>query len=109
MQDIQIIRAETPEDINSVRSIFLEYITFIEGYLHHSLNFQNTAEEFSNFTSFYRTLFLAKFNDNPVAACALKGLLDNTCELKRLYCKPSGRGHKIGKSLVIGAIEGAKK
>jgi ribosomal protein S18 acetylase RimI-like enzyme len=36
-------------------------------------------------------------------------LPDNTCELKRLYCKPSGRGHKIGKSLVIRAIKDAKK
>lgn len=109
MQDIKIIRAKTPEDINSVRSIFLEYITFIEGYLEHSLNFQNTAEEFSNFPSVYKTLLLAKLNDDPVAACALKELPDNTCELKRLYCKPSGRGHKIGKSLVIRAIKDAKK
>ena len=109
MQNIQIIKAKTPEDISMVRSIFLDYINFIEDYLDHSLDFQNTTEEFSNFPSVYKTLLLAKLNNNTVAACALKQLSDNACELKRLYCRPSGRGHKIGESLVIRAIKDAKK
>jgi carbonic anhydrase len=109
VQNIQIIKAKTPEDISMVRSIFLDYINFIEGYLDHSLDFQNTTDEFSNFPSVYKTLLLAKLNNNPVAACALKQLSDNACELKRLYCRPFGRGHKIGESLVIRAIKDAKK
>ncbi len=94
--DIQILRAQTPEDIDFVKIIFLEYLNFVEDYLGQSLGFQNTEKEFSDFPQTYDGLFLAKVNGKAMAACGIKPFKPNICELKRLYCRQDGRGHGLG-------------
>jgi len=39
-----------------------------------------------------------------VAACGLKPFKTNICELKRLYCRPNGRGHQLGRKLTQATI-----
>lgn len=106
-EDIYI--AKTPEDIASVKVIFLEYMNFIEDYLGESLNFQGTEKEFADFPNTYDALFLAKLDGVPVAACGLKPFKPGICELKRLYSRPSGRGHGFGKKLTLATIIQARK
>lgn len=108
MPIIDIRRAETPDDITAVRDIFIEYLRFVENYLGQSLSFQGTDKEFADFPQTYDALFLATLDGAPVAACGIKPFKDKICELKRLYCKPSGRGHGLGYKLSQAAIETAK-
>ena len=101
--------AETPEDIASAKVIFQEYMVFIEDFLGESLCFQGTEAEFSNFPDAYDFLLLAKVDGAPVAACGVKPLKDRICELKRLYCRPSGRGHNLGERLTITSLNEARR
>ena len=104
----QIFRAETPEDIAQVKSIFLEYLTFIEDLLDQSLCFQDTETEFKDFPKTYDQLLIAKLNGEAVAACGIKPLRGDICELKRLYCRPEGRGHGFGERLTLASLEAAR-
>jgi len=96
--------AQSTDDILAVKSIFLEYMAFIENYLGESLNFQGTEKEFADFPNTYDALLLAKVKGEPVAACGLKPFKTNICELKRLYCRPNGRGHQLGRKLTQATI-----
>lgn len=101
--------AQSSADIAAVKAIFLEYMDFIESYLGESLNFQGTEKEFADFPNTYDALFIAKVNGAPVAACGLKPFKPGICELKRLYCRPNGRGHGLGQKLTQAAITQARK
>ncbi len=109
MADIVIGKAETPQDIEAVKSIFIEYMTFIETFLGQDLNFQGTDKEFATFPDIYDELLLAKLEGRAVGACGIKPFKGNICELKRLYCRPEGRGHNLGERLTIASIEAARR
>jgi len=101
--------ARSADDIAAVKAIFLEYISFIEEFLGESLGFQGTEKEFASFPDTYDALLLAKVNDVPVAACGLKPFTLGICELKRLYCRPAGRGHQLGRKLTQATLIEARK
>lgn len=96
--------AQSADDIAAVKAIFLEYMAFIEDYLGESLGFQGTEKEFADFPNTYDALLLAKINGEPMAACGLKPFKTGICELKRLYCRPNGRGHQLGLKLTDATI-----
>jgi len=106
---IDIIQATSETDIAAVKDIMLEYMAFIEDFLGESLDFQGTDIEFSTFPKVYETLWLAKLNGAPVAACGVKKFKPGICELKRLYCRPAGRGYQLGLKLTEAAITFARK
>jgi len=99
MSEVAITQAVTAQDIASVKALFLEYLKFVEAYLGQDLSFQGTQQEFADFPQTYDALFLARLNGDAVAACGLKPFKPGICELKRLYCQPSARGHGIGLKL----------
>jgi len=109
MPTIEIFRAESVDDIASVKAIFIEYLNFVEEYLGQSLSFQGTEKEFSDFPHTYDALFLAKIDGSPMAACGIKPFKDNICELKRLYCRPNGRGFGLGLKLCQASLKTAKE
>jgi len=82
--DIHIGLAQTAADIAAVKSLFLEYLSFIENFLCQPLDFQDTETEFSTFPDLYDYLILAKLSDKPVAACGVKTFKPGIAELKRL-------------------------
>ena len=105
---LTIEKAQSKSDIESVKAIFLEYMAFIENFLGESLDFQGTEKEFADFPKTYDALLLAKVNGEPVAACGLKPFKTGICELKRLYCRPNGRGHQLGLKLTQATIVEAR-
>jgi GNAT superfamily N-acetyltransferase len=108
MRDVQISGVTTNADIAVVREIFLEYLEFVQAYLGQDLSFQGTAKEFADFPQTYDALFLARLDGAPIAACGLKPFKPGICELKRLYCRPAGRGHGVGLKLSAAAIDKAR-
>lgn len=108
MPHITVKAAETPDDISGVRGVFEDYLAYIEDYLGASLGFQGTQKEFATFPHIYDALFLGRVNGAPVAACGVKPFKDDICELKRLYCRPAGRGYGFGRALTEAAIERAQ-
>jgi len=109
MGDLTIIKAISSADIQAVKTIFLNYIEFIEGVLGQGLDFQDTKREFATFPDMYHFLLLASLDDCPVAACGVKPFKKDICELKRLYALPDGRGHGLGKKLTVEAMDEARR
>lgn len=106
---IEIIQAETPEQIEATRQIFREYETWIDL----DLCFQGFEAELANLPGKYSApdgrLFLA-MSDKKVAGCvALRKLEDGICEMKRLFVRDEFRGQKIGIILIEKIISAAKE
>lgn len=108
MKMLEIIQAETPEQIEETRRIFREY----EAWLDLDLCFQGFAEELANLPGKYTKpegRLLLAILDGKVAGCvALRKLEDGICEMKRLYVRDEFRGQKIGVSLLEKIITEAK-
>jgi ribosomal protein S18 acetylase RimI-like enzyme len=106
---IEIIQAETPEQIEETRKIFRGY----EAWLGLSLCFQGFEEELADLPGKYTQpegrLFLA-ISDGKVAGCiALRKLEDGICEMKRLFVRDEFRGQKIGIGLIEKLINDARE
>ncbi len=108
MSEAKIVIASSPEEVSAVKAIFLEYLDFIEGLLGAPFDPAGTQKEFDIFPEGYDRLYLAVIENQPVAACGVKTFKPGICELKRLYCRPEGRGHNLGVRLTEASIQGAR-
>ena len=107
--NINIYETNPDNDIEEVRSLFLEYANS----LNFDLCFQGFDEELKSLPGKYSLpggfILLAKINDDYVGCIALHDLGDNICEMKRLYVRPEFRGLGIGKSLCDNLIEKSRQ
>ena len=76
------------------------------------LCFQNFAQELATLPKMYGppsgALLLAEIDNVPVGCVAVRNLDATTCELKRLYVRPTHRGHNLGRLLAEAALETAR-
>ena len=106
---VNIISAQTNEQIDTIRLLFLEYAQS----LNFDLCFQSFDEELAGLPGDYAMpdgrLLLAKY-DGKVAGCVgLRKVADGVCEMKRLWVKPEFRDKKIGRKLAEEVISEARK
>jgi putative acetyltransferase len=96
---IEIIEARTEEQLAQIKTLFLEYAESL-GF---SLCFQAFDEEVAGLPGMYAPpegrLLIAYLHGEAVGCAALHKLEDGTCEMKRLYVRPSARGQGIGRKL----------
>jgi ribosomal protein S18 acetylase RimI-like enzyme len=102
---IRIVPAASKEQIQTARSLFVEYAS--------SLNFdlccfQNFDQELEGLPGEYASptgFLLLAICDGETAGCvALRRLAVDTCEMKRLYACPAFRGRGIGRKLAEAVI-----
>jgi GNAT superfamily N-acetyltransferase len=106
---IEIIRAETPEEIELARALFREY----EAWFGLALCFQNFDEEVAALPGKYAApdgrLFLALAGETLAGCIALRKLEEGIGEMKRLFVREDFRGQRIGILLIEKLIEEARK
>ena len=106
---IEIINAETIEQIEEARKIFREYEVWIDL----DLCFQGFEEELAKLPGKYALpegRLLLAFSDGKVAGCvALRNLEDGICEMKRLFVREEFRGQKVGIRLLEKLIAESKE
>ena len=100
---LEIVSAESSEDIAAAKSLIRDYVTSIGV----DPSFQNFDGEMENFPGMYCALLLAKEREQYVGVVALKKLSDGICEMKRMYCHPAYRGRGIGRALSDALIKTA--
>jgi putative acetyltransferase len=104
---IRILPAREVE-LPLVRDLFREYERFIGV----SLCFQNFEAELAALPGEYvppaGRLLLAKVDDELAGCIALRKLSDTTCEMKRLFARPSFQGQGLGRKLATAIIEEAR-
>ena len=106
---LNIIQAETIEQIDDARLIFREY----ETWLGLDLCFQGFEAELAGLPGKYTRpngRLLLVYSDDKLAGCiALRKLEDNICEMKRLFVRNRFRGARIGVLLIERLIADARE
>ena len=104
---LKFVQAEFVEEINQARELFVEY----SAALGVDLCFQNFDEELAKLPGDYAPpdgRLLLALDGAQVAGCvALRKIDTETCEMKRLYVRPTFRGTGSGKSLALAIIDEA--
>jgi len=105
---IEILQAETGEQIEETRRLFREY----EKWLGLDLCFQGFEEELKHLPAKYAKpdgrLFLALVNGKTAGCIALRKLEKGICEIKRLYVRSEFRGLGLGQILIEKLIAEAR-
>jgi putative acetyltransferase len=99
VNQVERIRPALPDDRETVRGFLREYA---DG-LGVDLSFQDFESELADPLGFYELVLLAA--DGCVA---LRRIDDLTCEMKRLYVRPAGRGSGLGRKLAEAVIAEAR-
>lgn len=103
-----IRQATTPPDVETARSLFVEY----QESLGISLCFQNFDAEVASLPGAYAApegrLLLAFVGDEPAGCVALRKLEDGICEMKRLWVRPAFRGLRLGRRLAEAVLSEAR-
>ena len=106
---LNIIQAESAEQIEQARVLFREY----ESWLGLDLCFQGFEQELRDLPGKYAKpsgrLFLAYADDELAGCIAMRNLEDGICEMKRLYVRDGFRGQKVGVRLIEKLIDEAQK
>jgi putative acetyltransferase len=106
---MELIQAESSEEIRSARELFEEYASWVEI----SLCFQNFDKELTELPGDYAPpngrLFLAVDGDQVMGCVALRKIGDGVGEMKRLYVRPAFRGRGLGRTLTEKLIAEAKQ
>lgn len=101
---ISLRPAQFPDDLQTVRQLFLEY----QAGLGIDLCFQGFDAELAELPGAYAppagTLLLACVDGEAAGCCAMRPLYNtdhlNACEMKRLFVRPAFRGFGLGRLLV---------
>lgn len=105
---MQLTQAETGEQIAQARALFVEY----GAWLGFSLCFQGFDQELAGLPGRYAPpsgrLLLATNGPETAGVIALRGLDGETCEMKRLYVRPAGRGYNLGRKLAEHLLQEAR-
>ena len=103
-----IVTASTAEHWAVARRLIEEY----GASLGIDLSFQDFQREIASLRTEYAppagVLLLAEHHDSFVGCGAYRKLSDTTCEMKRLYVAPAGRGLGIGRALAVRLIADAR-
>ncbi|MDH5528590.1 MAG: GNAT family N-acetyltransferase [Paracoccaceae bacterium] len=110
---INITEAVTPDQIDQVRGLVLDYARWLEADHGISLKFQNIEDELAALPGKYAAptgaLRLAQAMDGtPMGCIALRPYQGTTGEVKRLFVAPSARGSGLGTRLVADIMARAR-
>lgn len=111
LPSVDLIVAETPQQIEGARALFREYAE----QLGVDLCFQGFEAELTNLPGDYGaprgTLLLALVEGELAGCCALRPIDDvdysNAAEMKRLYVRKAFRGFGLGRQLAEAILEAA--
>lgn len=108
-QSVNIIQAETAEQMAAAKNLFREY----EAWLGLDLCFQGFEDELARLPGKYAKpdgrLFLAYSGEKLAGCVALRKLDEGVCEMKRLFVRDEFRGQKLGMRLIERLIDDARE
>jgi GNAT superfamily N-acetyltransferase len=106
---LEIVRAETAEDLAEVRAMLCEYVEFIaSGWP--QVDRDAWAEELRDLRAMYEPILLAHIDGERVACAMLRdGGEPGTCEVRRLYVRPESRRCGVARELMTRLMAEARE
>ncbi len=105
---LEIVGSNIPSLVDEARGLFLEYAKS----LNFSLHFQDFDKELSELPGAYSLpsgrLIVAFDGEEAVGCVALRRIDAETCEMKRLFVRPSHRARGLGRTLALRVIREAR-
>ena len=105
---VVIAPAASPGELAAVRALVEEY----QRSLGVDLEFQGFSHELAHLGEVYGppdgALFLATLDGAAVGCVGMRRFDATCCEMKRLYVRPQGRGHGLGRALAVRAMEAGR-
>jgi GNAT superfamily N-acetyltransferase len=116
---ITVVQAETPEQIDSVRTLILAFVDWarvrlaadidlVNRYFEKGLFEPELAGLPGRFAPPSGSLLLALDGVRPVGCVAMRDLGDGVCEMKRMYVADEARGKGVGRALVAQLLSDAR-
>ncbi|MBK5258811.1 MAG: GNAT family N-acetyltransferase [Thermoanaerobaculia bacterium] len=99
-----MLRVAPTLDIPLARTLFQEYANS----LGIELSFQSFDRELAELPGDYDPILIASVDDAVAGCAALRRIETDIGEMKRLYVRPSFRGHGVGRALAQRVIAEAK-
>lgn len=107
-ETVRIDDAHAEPLLGAARDLFREYAASLSV----DLSYQGFDAELAGLPGDYQPprgrLLVASYDGAPIGCCALRPLVGDTCEMKRLYVRPGFRGLKVGRLLVERMIAEAR-
>ena len=109
MATIEILPVRSPKELEEAKVLFLEYAESL-GF---SLCFQGFDRELAELPGRYAAprgeIFLARVDRSVAGVGAFRPLEDEICEMKRVFVRPSFRGHQLGRRLAEAIVTRARE
>lgn len=109
MTTIRVSQATSDADFRQIEELMVEYVDWLP----FELCFQDFDDERTRLTTMYGpprgAAFLGWRGGEPVGVVGVRELADDIAELKRMWVRPTGRGHGIGTMLAEAAAEEAQR
>jgi putative acetyltransferase len=109
---IDIVQASSPEQMDAIRQLFVEYFEWIRVDLGIDMSYQGVEAELAALPGYFappRGRLLLALDDAQAAGCiALRPMEDGACEMKRMYVRPAFRQQGLGRSLGQAVIDEAR-
>ncbi|MGM9428426.1 GNAT family N-acetyltransferase [Hydrogenophaga sp. MI9] len=110
---VSLIEVRTPQQVDAIRALFLEY----QASLGIDLCFQGFDQELDGLPGDYvgpsGGLLLAEVDGQAAGCCAFRPLVNSdhldACEMKRLFVRPGFRGLGLGRQLVDAIVLAAQQ
>lgn len=109
----EIRPAENADDLRAVHSLIETYARWLADDHGIGLAFQGIDDELAGLPGKYAppegALFLAGGPAEPLGCVALRPHAPGTCEIKRLFVSPAGRGQRLGRRLAEAILAEARR
>ena len=109
MLNFEIVKSSDHPLVPTARELFQEYAEELGV----DLCFQGFSDELADLPGKYGPprglLFVVLDDKTPIACGALRELDDKTCELKRIYVRPTHRAAGLGRRITVDLMERARE
>jgi putative acetyltransferase len=106
---IEIVRADSAEQLEDVRALLSEYVEFIASHWP-EVDRAAFAEELRSLRETYQLVLLAIVDGAPAGCVMLReGSREGVCEARRLYVRPEARREGVARALMLRLIAEARE